>query len=363
MIYYLSNYAAFWQTVTVIYDVGEVILKFIYHTAAFSGLLVQSELQIMIRIVGNFPDFRGKGKNLKEHPRHFRRACKGKIADSPQYKEAASLGRQFRFPHVYPASVVAGDHSALLGYLCERARFTCITTRQFAATVTGSQLLTSERQSDITSNTSCFLDVCMSKGRERSWLGSFTRAQWWGIITPEVNLQKREYYRELSKRVNGAAVKSVKLASRDSPSSAPDGKFGTTHCQPAFMFPTSRSTSCARTGQSTSSLPSVIVGMVWNGAPPPESVNAKWGHSDSGWDLRNRRVGALGRLQVHLCLYSAITMHYASQWQMKQQTPPSKRSEEEVLYAYMRMSVYVEKIPGKFQVRKDHCMELRRLKG
>jgi hypothetical protein len=36
-------------------------------------------------------------------------------------------------------------------------------------------------------------------------------------------------------------------------------------------------------------------------------------HSDSGWDLRNRRVGALG---LHLCLYSAIAMH-ASLWRVK----------------------------------------------
>ena len=52
-------------------------------------------------------------------------------------------------------------------------------------------------------------------------------------------------------------------------------------------------------------------------------------------------------------------MHYARQWQMKHQTPPRKGSEEEVLYAYMRMrmSVYVEKIPGKFQV-SDSIVQL-----
>lgn len=54
---------------------------------------------------------------------------------------------------------------------------------------------------------------------------------------------------------------------------------------------------------------------------------------------------------LHLCLYSAIAMHYASQWEVKHQTPPSKGyQKKEVLNAYTQECVCLWGIiPSKFQ--------------
>jgi hypothetical protein len=101
-------------------------------------------------------------------------------------------GRQFRFSHVYPASLVAGAHGTWLGYLGECTRISLnydskfVNTkpdlfykREFAANATGSQLGHGPKDacdintrttrlypfSAIRSNTTCFLDACMSKVR------------------------------------------------------------------------------------------------------------------------------------------------------------------------------------------------------
>jgi hypothetical protein len=67
-------------------------------------------------------------------------------------------------------------------------------------------------------------------------------------------------------------------------------------------------------------------------------------HSDSGWDLRNRRVGALGFSSLSLLGYREFVMH-AIQWPVGEtQTPPSKDQK-----SCTRMCV-CEEIPSKFRV-------------
>jgi hypothetical protein len=140
-----------------------------------------------------------KERTPKEHPRNFRRACKGKIADSPQYKEAVRTAtikkilpcftRTWQAVSILPMSILLlllletmcvarlprRTHKISLNY--DNTKPDLFYNREFAATADRSQLgRWSERcgRHGDTSHTpyrhhSCFLDACMSK--VRTWIG------------------------------------------------------------------------------------------------------------------------------------------------------------------------------------------------